>query len=135
MKRISLALLTLAVLGALGYQPNTTQSPEVVFAIRALLGLVPAAFASLALVIAWRFPITERVHRAIQDGIERHAQGEPAVDPLTGELLQPPGLREVDERTGWLLDHFSGAHRYLLVSAAEGSSLDGTACVVWIEED
>jgi len=34
-----------------------------------------------------------------------------------------------------LLDHFSGAHHYLLVSAAEGSSLDGTACVIWIEEE
>ena len=34
-----------------------------------------------------------------------------------------------------LVDSFSGAHRYLLVSAAEGSSLDGTACVIWMEEE
>jgi GPH family glycoside/pentoside/hexuronide:cation symporter len=101
------AAIPLAVLGALGYQPNTAQSPEVLFAIRALLGLVPAACAALALIIAWRFPITESIHRSIQAGIEQHARGEAAEDPLTGEMLQPPGLREVDEESGWLLDHFS----------------------------
>jgi GPH family glycoside/pentoside/hexuronide:cation symporter len=110
------AAVPLAVLGAIGYQPNAEQSEEVVFAIRALLGLVPAAFATLALVVAWRFPITETIHRDIQRGIERHARGEAVHDPLTGELLPPPGRRGVDDATGWLLDHFS---RGELARAAE----------------
>jgi GPH family glycoside/pentoside/hexuronide:cation symporter len=111
------AAVPLAVLGAIGYQPNAEQSAEVLFAIRALLGLVPAAFAALALLIAWRFPITERVHRDIQAGIELHARGEPAADPLTGAVLAPPGRRAVDDATGWLLDHFS---RRELARAARG---------------
>jgi peptidoglycan/LPS O-acetylase OafA/YrhL len=89
------------------YQPNAQQTPEVVFAIRVLFALVPAAFSSLAFVIAWRFPITEKNHGQIRAGIEAHARGEVARDPLSGERLPPPGLREVDEETGWLLDHFS----------------------------
>ncbi len=101
------AAVPLAVLHAMGYQPNVPQSEEVLFALRALVGLVPAAFAGLALVIAWRFPITEEIHRRIQDGIERHARGELAEDPLDGRVLAPPGLRPVSEETGWLLDHFS----------------------------
>jgi glycoside/pentoside/hexuronide:cation symporter, GPH family len=101
------AAIPLAVLAGLGYEPKVEQSEEVIFALRALLGLVPAAFASLALLIAWRFPITEPVHRAIQGGIDRHARGEAAADPLTGRVVLPPGGGPVDENTGWLLDHFS----------------------------
>jgi len=101
------AAIPLAVIGSMGYQPNVEQSPEVVLAIRSLLGLVPAAFATGAFLVAWRFPINERIHRAIQEGIDQHARGEPAEDPLTGAKLLPPGLRAVDEETSWLLDHFS----------------------------
>ena len=57
--------------------------------------------------IAWRCPITEKNHGQIRAGIEAHARGEVARDPLSGERLPPPALREVDEETGWLLDHFS----------------------------
>ena len=101
------AAIPLAILGAMDYQPNAEQTPEVVFAIRVLFALVPAAFSSLAFLIAWRFPITEKNHRQIQAGIKAHARGEVARDPLNGKRLSPPGLREVDEETGWLLDHFS----------------------------
>ncbi|MDJ0790199.1 MAG: MFS transporter [Myxococcota bacterium] len=101
------AAIPFSILASLGYQPNVEQSPEVIFALRSLLGLLPAAFAALAFVVAWRFPITEAIHRRIQEGIALHARGEAAVDPLTGEIIQPPGRREVDEETGWVLDHFS----------------------------
>ena len=101
------AAIPLAILGAMDYQPNAEQTPEVVFAIRVLFALVPAAFSSLAFVIAWRFPITEKNHGQIRAGIEAHARGEVARDPLSGVRLSPPSLREVDEETGWLLDHFS----------------------------
>jgi GPH family glycoside/pentoside/hexuronide:cation symporter len=101
------AAIPLAILGSIGYQPNAEQAPQVVFAIRVLFALVPAAFSSAAFAIAWRFPIDERIHGRIQAGIDAHARGEVARDPLTGARLLPPGSREVDEETGWLLDHFS----------------------------
>lgn len=101
------AAIPLAVLGAMGYQPNAEQSPEVVLVIRILFALVPAAFSTLALIIAWRFPITEAIHHQIREGIDAHARGEAARDPLTGAVLLPPGLRAVGEETGWLFDYFS----------------------------
>jgi hypothetical protein len=78
-----------------------------VFAIRAVFALTPAAFSIAAFFIAWRFPIDERVHRAILEAISAHGRGESAVDPLTQQLLPPPAGREVDERTSWFLDYFS----------------------------
>jgi GPH family glycoside/pentoside/hexuronide:cation symporter len=101
------AALPLAVLGALGYVPNQPQSPEVRLAIASLIGVVPAIFSVVAFFVALRFPVTERSHRAMRAGIERHRRGEPALDPLTGALLLPPGERRVDDATGWFLDHFS----------------------------
>ncbi len=101
------AAIPLAVLGALGYRPNVAQSPDVVLAIRFFFAAVPVVFASLSLLIASRFPIDEKIHRAIRDGIARHARGEPAEDPLTGAVLPPAGEREVEEETSWLLDHHS----------------------------
>ena len=101
------AAVPIAILGAIGYVPNTVQTPQVVFAIRAIFALAPALCATLAFFIAWRFPVDERVHRAILDGIACHVRGECALDPLTGETLAPPRARAVDEDTGWFLDHFS----------------------------
>jgi GPH family glycoside/pentoside/hexuronide:cation symporter len=101
------AAIPIAILGSIGYVPNAMQTPQVVFAIKAIFALTPALFSTLAFFIAWRFPIDERVHRAILQGIERHGRGEDATDPRTGEVLPPVRLRVVDEDTGWFLDHFS----------------------------
>jgi GPH family glycoside/pentoside/hexuronide:cation symporter len=101
------AAIPLAILGALGYMPNQPQAPQVVFAIKVILGPTPALFSLLAFFVAWRFPMTEPIHRAILQGIERHKRGEAAQDPLTGVTLLPPNARRVDEDDGWFLDHFS----------------------------
>jgi len=101
------AAIPIAILGSIGYVPNAMQTPEVVFAIRAIFALIPAVFSTLAFFIAWRFPIDEQVHRAILQGIERQGRGLNATDPLTGQILAPVRLRTVDEHTGWFLDHFS----------------------------
>jgi len=101
------AAVPIAILSSIGYVPNAVQTPAVVLAIRAIFALTPAFFSTLAFFIAWRFPIDERVHRAILDGIERHAHGQSAVDPLTREPVPPPRARAVDEATGWFLDYFS----------------------------
>ena len=101
------ASVPLALLATVGYQPNVAQSEEVQLTIRAIFGLAPAFFSALAMVFAFRFPITESVHRAILRGLDAHRRGEPAEDPLTGWRLPPPDARGLDEETGWFLDHFS----------------------------
>jgi glycoside/pentoside/hexuronide:cation symporter, GPH family len=109
------AALPLAILGEIGYIPNAVQSPEVIFAIRVIFALMPAVAAVLSFIIAWRFPITEKIHRDILLGIDLHNRGEPAVDPMTGRVVAPPNAREVDDETGWFLDYFSPGElrRYL----------------------
>ena len=110
------AAIPIAVLGSLGYVPNAEQSPQVVLAIKAIFALTPAFFSALALVVALRFPIDERTHAAILAGIQAHARGEPATDPLTGERVLPPRARAVDEDTGWFLDHFTPGELALLLA-------------------
>ncbi|HEY6419980.1 MAG TPA: MFS transporter [Candidatus Binataceae bacterium] len=109
------AALPIAVLAEIGYVPNVVQSPEVILAIRAIFALAPAVFGALSFLIAWRYPITAEIHRDILDGVERHARGESATDPLNGGLVAPPHARQVDESVGWFLDNFSEGElrRYL----------------------
>ena len=101
------AALPIAVLAGIGYVPNAVQTPEVIFAIKAIFALAPAICGALSFLIAWRYPITRKIHRAILAGIELHNQGQPASDPLSGKLISPPNARGVDEATGWFLDYFS----------------------------
>src|SRR5262245_40168241 len=117
------ASLPLALLAWLGYQPNLPQSPQVLFAIRAVFALTPAAFSIAAFFIAWRFPIDERVHRAILEAIAAHERGESALDPLTQRMLPPPAGREVDERTSWFLDYFSVGELRRVLSRGARSAL------------
>jgi len=97
----------LAILAAYGYQPNVEQTPVVQNLIRGIFGLAPAVMSSVAFVLALRFPISRAVHEKIWQGIDAHARGEHATDPLTGQRLPPPSDRGVPEATGWFLDHFS----------------------------
>jgi GPH family glycoside/pentoside/hexuronide:cation symporter len=101
------ASIPLAALASMGFVPNVDQSESVVQTIRVIYGILPAAIAFSAMAVAARFPITEAIHRRILDGIEAHARGETATDPLTGKLVPPPHDRGLDEDTGWFLDHFS----------------------------
>jgi hypothetical protein len=122
------AAIPIAILGTLGYVPNTMQNPQVVLAIRAIFALTPALCSTLAFLLARRFAIDARAHGEILAGIVRHREGQSAVDPLTGQLLAPPGQRAVDERTGWFLDHFSpGELRRVLRRGASGTVRD-----VWL---
>lgn len=101
------ASLPLAILSAVGYTPNTQQSPGVVMAIRILFALVPAGFNALGLSIMYFYPLQELEHAQIREGILRHARGEPALDPITGLELLPPAERLIPEAVGWRLDYFS----------------------------
>jgi GPH family glycoside/pentoside/hexuronide:cation symporter len=99
--------IPIAILAVVGYVPNQAQTSEVLFAIRFMLGILPVAFYAVALVALLRYPISEAVHARIRAGIEAHARGESADDPVTGATLPPASEREVEEQTGWFLDHFS----------------------------
>lgn len=101
------AAIPLAILGGVGYVPNQPQTPEVVLTMRILFALVPAAFNGIGTGIMWWYPLSERNHRAIREGIARHEQGLDALDPITGVTLPPVGGRAVPEETSWFLDFFS----------------------------
>jgi GPH family glycoside/pentoside/hexuronide:cation symporter len=114
------AAIPIAVLASLGYIPNAIQVPRVVFAIRAIFALGPATCSALAFLVARRFPITEKIHKEILEGIELHQRGEAAVDPMTGALVPPPKPGP-DDDVGWFLDYFSSGElkRYLARGASQ----------------
>ena len=101
------AAIPLAVLATLGFQPNVEQTESVQWAIRVLFAAAPGIMAILAMGVAFKYPINERIQRATLAGIEAHRRGESALDPITGRRLAPPDERGLDEDTGWFLDHFS----------------------------
>jgi GPH family glycoside/pentoside/hexuronide:cation symporter len=97
----------LAILAAVGYVPNQVQTDEVMFWIRFMYSIFPAAFYLTALLIVSRYPISEWIHQEIRRGIAAHGEGAIAVDPLTGRHLDPPGAGPVGESDGWFLDYFT----------------------------
>jgi GPH family glycoside/pentoside/hexuronide:cation symporter len=128
------AVVPIAVIASIGYVPNAVQTPAVLLAIKAMFALGPATCAILSFLIALRYPISERIHREIQSGIERHKLGENAIDPLTGRMVPPPNARDVDEDTGWFLDNFSPGElrRYVKQGSAAPVRDVGRAAVVSI---
>ncbi len=62
--------IPLAILSAAGYVPGQPQPEAVLFWIRFLYSLFPAAFYVGGWCILLRYPISEEVHRAIRRGIE-----------------------------------------------------------------
>jgi len=72
----------LTVLGMIGYVPGEAQPPEVVQTLKVLYALVPSACNAIAFVIALAFPISQRVHQQILEGIVLLKQGQRVSDPL-----------------------------------------------------
>ena len=113
--------MPLAILASIGYVPNVEQTEAVQFTIRAIFGLAPATTAVIALVVAWYYPISRRVHEQIWEGIEAHKRGESARDPITGHSIPPVAQRGIDEAIGWHLDHFSSAELRTQLRAGPGA--------------
>ncbi|MBW2718007.1 MAG: hypothetical protein JRD94_05465 [Deltaproteobacteria bacterium] len=83
--------------------------------MRVLFALAPAAFNGIgAMIMVW-YPLSEARHRKIRKGVACHAEGLAALDPITGETLNPVDQRSVEEETGCFLDFFSARElsRYL----------------------
>jgi len=90
-KKLAAALgvgIGLAVLGAVGYEPNTTQTDQVQFALRVLYAGVPNICNLLALSIALFYPISSQMHERILDAVKDRKKGIRVTDPLTGQLLK-----------------------------------------------
>jgi len=98
--------IPLSILAASGYVPNEVQTPEVISSIKWIYILMPVVFYVLNIFVLLRYPISEKVHKAISKGIEAHVRGESTLDPVTGEMLLPPGT-DIDEADDWQLDNFS----------------------------
>ena len=74
--------VALSILGYAGYQPNTSQTPQVTLALRILYALVPCVCNALGFLIALRYPISRRVHEEIRLAVARKNAGKPYLDPL-----------------------------------------------------
>lgn len=113
--------IPIAALAAVGYMPNEAQNEVVLFTIRFLVAIFPAAFFVIALTILLRYPITEAVHEEIRAALAAHRRGETARDPVTGRQLPPPDRRGVDEQTGWFLDSFSPGELRRMLARGTGA--------------
>ena len=97
--------------------PNEVQSEEVLLTIRLLIGILPAAFNVLAVLVLLRYPLSRQVHASIRNGIAAHNRGESFTDPITGRVIEPASRRLIDDEDGWFLDTFSsGELKRMLVA-------------------
>ena len=100
------ATVPLTVLAFVGYNPTLPQqTPQTLFAIRALFALIPIIFHIIIIIVILRYPLSRSVHEAIRKGIEALNRGESTTDPIRGNTLVP--IKPEDEETTWFLDNFS----------------------------
>jgi len=93
LKKVVAALgvgLALWILGMVGYEPNVEQTMGVRNALRILYSLVPSLCNIIAIIIAFRYPVSMRIHEKIRYAIEKRKQGNEVEDPLRpGVFLDP----------------------------------------------
>ncbi len=124
------ASIPLAIMQGVGYVPNQEQTPEVAMTIRVMFALVPAVLNAIGLSIMWWYPLSEKAHELIRAGIDEHARGKPATDPITGCQVLPSSERPVDENTSWRLDHFSRRELQASLDGGPGRVLRGVVSSV-----
>jgi len=74
--------LGLSILGVAGYTPNAEQPAEVKMTLRVLYALVPSLCNIVAIIIAFAYPISSRIHGEIRKAIIDRQAGLPVTDPL-----------------------------------------------------
>lgn len=106
----------LMVLSLLDYKQDAPQQNDnVIFALRCLVTLFPAALAAVAFCIFWRYPMNEEAHHAVVKAIADRAAGKAVVDPLTGK---PVVLTSIVAKVSTSLED-GGARKALATSLAD----------------
>ena len=72
----------LAILGMAGYTPNAEQPEQVKTTLRVLYALVPSICNAVAIIVAFAYPISSRVHADIRTAIQKRQSGQQVMDPL-----------------------------------------------------
>jgi len=72
----------LSILGMAGYTPNAEQPAAVQTTLRVLYALVPSLCNIVAIIIAFAYPISGRLHADIRKAIEQRRAGLPVANPL-----------------------------------------------------
>ncbi len=72
----------LSALGMAGYTPNAEQPAAVQMTLRVLYALVPSLCNIVAIVIAFAYPISGRIHGDIRQAIAQRQAGLPVINPL-----------------------------------------------------
>jgi GPH family glycoside/pentoside/hexuronide:cation symporter len=72
----------LSILGMAGYTPNAEQPAAVQTTLRVLYALVPSLCNIVAIIIAFAYPISGRIHADIRKAIEQRRAGLPVANPL-----------------------------------------------------
>jgi len=81
--------VALTVLGAVGYQPNVTQTPQVVLALKVLYALVPALFNLLGIIIALFYPLNRSSHQALVARLQTaHSPASRATGPMPSAVYK-----------------------------------------------
>ncbi|WP_156104580.1 MFS transporter [Spirochaeta lutea] len=77
--------LALLVLEAAGYRGDlTVQGPQAIFALRMLMGLVPAVFLTGAIFLAVKYPLKREQHQALLAKLEAQRQSQSDENSATG---------------------------------------------------
>lgn len=107
------ATLPLTILVVLGFVPPDIhgvpqpQSPLVTTFIRVVFFGLPFACSVISSVLKLRFPLrSELMRQQIREGCALHAQGLPAVDPITNRVVQPIELLPDELAEQWRCDYF-----------------------------
>lgn len=110
--------LPLAIIYILGFRApidgvDQHQTQTVISFIRFCFILLPFVCVCLAFAIKTTFPIkTKETAETISEGIQLHAQGLEALDPLTGEMTKLLSYSEEESEVVWNLESFT--HKMLL---------------------
>ena len=72
----------LSILGMAGYTPNAEQPAAAQMTLRVLYALVPSLCNIVAILIAFAYPISSRMHADIRQAIAQRQAGLPAINPL-----------------------------------------------------
>jgi Na+/melibiose symporter-like transporter len=84
-------VIGLFIAGIAGYEPGAAHNDATaVFGLKASNGYVPALLLAAAALLAMRFPLTERRHRAIRRRLERRAARDTVGPPVTQAAIGGP---------------------------------------------